>query len=381
MNTQALDFEPLRLVERALERVTRPLALGALGARAGLYAIESIPLLALQRFLGASYEPTKRPGREAQQAVLEALRELMERDAENMARGVYPLSVLAPTHSPLTHVGRYLQLLYDSVGVAQRRKQRRPREFAGRAAAYAEEVPDYYRRNFHFQTDGYLSEHSAELYEHQVEILFRGVADAMRRAAIPPLKDHFGDSDGRGLQLLEVAAGCGTATRFVAQAFPAARITCIDLSPPYLRAARKRLRGFERVEFIRGDATDLDLRSDRYDAAYSVFLFHELPRRERERVLAEAHRVVRPGGVQVVVDALQTGDIPNLDWTLEEFPERFHEPFFRDYTRHPLEDAVRAAGFASVQTDTAFLSKVVRGVVTNSDSLEAHAEAQAEEHR
>ena len=37
-----------------------------------------------------------------------------------------------------------------------------------------------------------------------------------------------------------------SATRFVAQAFPEAQITCVDLSHPYLRAARKRLRRFER---------------------------------------------------------------------------------------------------------------------------------------
>ena len=39
--------------------------------------------------------------------------------------------------------------------------------------------PDYYQ-NFHHQTDGYLSDHQA-LYDLQVEILFNGSADAMRR--------------------------------------------------------------------------------------------------------------------------------------------------------------------------------------------------------
>ncbi len=366
MNTQAWPLPSLRAslerAERVLKPIAKPLALGALGARTGLYAVESIPLLALQRWLGAGYEPTRLPPREAQRAVVRALRDLVERDAENIANGVYPLSVLTPNATPLSHVGRYAQLLFDSVAVARRRKERRPREFAGRAARYAEEVPDYYRRNFHFQTDGYLSEASAELYEHQVEILFRGVADAMRRAVIPPLKEHFDGSNGRGLHLLEVAAGCGSATRFIARAFPEARITCIDLSPPYLRTARQRLAEFERVEFLQGDACDLDLRSDRFDGVYSVFLFHELPRRERERALAEALRVAKPGAIHVAVDSLQTGDVPALDWALEEFPERFHEPFYRDYARHELAEMIEAAGFEDVHRDTAFLSKVVRGV-------------------
>ena len=34
----------------------------------------------------------------------------------------------------------------------------------------------HYLQNFHFQTDGYLSEASAELYDYQVEVLFSGGA-------------------------------------------------------------------------------------------------------------------------------------------------------------------------------------------------------------
>ena len=50
-----------------------------------------------------------------------------------------------------------------------------------------ERFPPYYRRTFHWQTDGYFSEHSAEMYELGVELLFRGTADVMRRQIIPPI--------------------------------------------------------------------------------------------------------------------------------------------------------------------------------------------------
>ena len=56
--------------------------------------------------------------------------------------------------------------------------------------------PDYYLQNFHHQTDGYLSDHSAGLYDLQVEILFNGTADAMRRRVLAPLRrglKHFAD--------------------------------------------------------------------------------------------------------------------------------------------------------------------------------------------
>jgi len=47
--------------------------------------------------------------------------------------------------------------------------------------------PRYYLRTFHWQTDGWLSDRSARLYDPSVEFLFAGTADVMRRMAIPPL--------------------------------------------------------------------------------------------------------------------------------------------------------------------------------------------------
>ncbi len=354
-----LDVDAQQLSARLNEWVARPLALGVAGARSGLFLAESIPLLALQRVLGGGYQVSKPPPADAREAVLREVRALAQRDAEHFARGLYPVSLLAPTSSARQHVTRYLRLLADSVRVAARKRARKPREFRGEATRLAEELPDYYRRNFHFQTDGYLSEASADLYEHQVEILFRGLADAMRRSVIPPLKAHFDNSRGRGLRFLELGAGCGTASRFVAHAFPDANITCLDLSHPYLNTARRRLADCSRVAFLQGDATDLDLRDERFDAVYSVFLFHELPLAQRRRALAEARRVLKPGGIHVLVDSLQEGDVPALDWALEEFPREFHEPYFRNYVRTPLEALIADAGFESPQTSTHFLSKTV----------------------
>ena len=56
-----------------------------------------------------------------------------------------------------------------------------------RCAERANGLPRYYQQNFHFQTDGYLSDHSARLYDFQVESLFAGTADVMRRRAYVPI--------------------------------------------------------------------------------------------------------------------------------------------------------------------------------------------------
>ena len=47
--------------------------------------------------------------------------------------------------------------------------------------------PNYYARNFHWQTDGWLSDRSAMLYDPSVEFLFGGTADVMRRMLLPAI--------------------------------------------------------------------------------------------------------------------------------------------------------------------------------------------------
>lgn len=357
--------EPLELTQQLAEWA----ALGFHGLRSALFFGESLPLVWLQRPPRPAEERAGRkgrlasaPDREALEAALGRLRDLFVQDARLIARGVIPLSVLAP-RDPLGHGRRLLRILGDVRSVKSRRKRRDSRDFGRGAQDWLDELPAYYRRNFHYQTDGYLSERSAELYEHQVELLFRGGADAMRRLILPPLRAHFdpdplGSShDGSALHFLELGAGTGGATHAVARAFPRAKITCLDLSFPYTRHARRQLAAYERVECIQGDAAALDFADGRFDAVYSVFLFHELPLPIRELVLDESRRVLRPGGFLGLVDSLQKGDDPALDWALDFFPREFHEPYYAHYTTHPMEPLLERAGFTALEGGTGYLAK------------------------
>lgn len=355
-------------------------ALGVHGLRSALFFAESVPLGLLERPKrpreeeragpGSGTRPKARadrrgaprpPEREALEATLSRLRALFEHDAQQIARGIIPLSVLAP-RDPLGHGLRFLRILADARDVLDRKNRREADAFGTEAARWLDELPAYYRRNYHYQTDGYLSESSADLYDHQVELLFRGGADAMRRLIVPPLRAHFSQcSEGRGLRLLELGSGTGAATHAVARAFPRAQITCLDLSYPYSRHARRQLAGYDRVQCIQGDAAALDFADARFDAVYSVFLFHELPLPVRERVVAESWRVLAPGGFFGCVDSLQTGDDPGLDWALEFFPRVFHEPYYAHYAAHPLDELVARAGFEAVSGGTAFLAKWIAG--------------------
>jgi hypothetical protein len=147
---------------------------------------------------------------------------LMEIDWEEAEQGLYPTSLLfdAPW---LEWAARYPMVWLDMPSTWNRRSERNvtdlPRDVE------ADNYPDYYLQNFHHQTDGYLSDHSASLYDLQVEILFNGTADPMRRRVIKPLVQGlraFADRPASQLRVLDVAT--------LAPAAP-----CVSCARPYPR--------------------------------------------------------------------------------------------------------------------------------------------------
>ena len=69
-------------------------------------------------------------------------------------------------------------------------------------------------------------------------------------------------------------------------------------------------------------------------------------------------RVLKPGGLVVIVDSMQKGDQPTWDGLLDLFPHYFHEPYYADYANGSLQAWCGEAGLAPVATERAFLSKV-----------------------
>lgn len=291
--------------------------------------------------------------------ILNDISELLKKDAKNIADGIYPASVLRP-ESLFKSLKRYPEILIDSFQVKGRRSNKKTKDFNAEAEQYLNEVPDYFKRNFHFQTGGYLTGRSAELYEHQVEILFSGAADAMRRLLLPAMKQHFG-GDGEGLHFLEVAAGTGRLSRFVKLAFPKAKLTVLDLSHPYLKKAQENLSEFSKVDFIQGDAAALPFKDQQFDAIFSCFLFHELPYEERRKVISESFRALKPNGFCGLVDSLQNEDRAEFEWALQQFPVDFHEPFYKNYLQNPMEGIFKDLGFENIETSVGFFSKAVSG--------------------
>jgi SAM-dependent methyltransferase len=115
------------------------------------------------------------------------------------------------------------------------------------------------------------------------------------------------------------------------------------------------------VTLQEGNAEQLPVPDASQDIVTSIFLYHELPGDVRRRVTREVLRILKPGGIYVLIDSLQWGDEPGYDGLLEAFPVRFHEPYYEHYLGDELAVLFAACGFEAVETSLAFLSKLVVG--------------------
>ncbi len=312
---------------------------------------------AARRLSGAARKPASSPqalGADPPPAnfVREAWREAFAKDAEAVARGLYPARGVA---------GGFVSALLASPDVVEDARKVEARRNRG-GAVEAREVaaggvyPAYYAQNFHFQSGGWFTAASARRYEPQVETLFAGAGGPMRRRALALLAEAWRNRDHRGLAVLDLACGAGGFLVDLRAAFPRARHFGLDLSPTYLAEAARQ--GGSKL-LIQANAERLPLADASLDGICVIYLFHELPPKVRRLVAREIARVLTPGGLLAFADALQPADEPRLARLLEAFPTYFHEPFFNSYAGENLAELFGQAGLKVRGADHAFLTKAL----------------------
>jgi ubiquinone/menaquinone biosynthesis C-methylase UbiE len=305
---------------------------------------------------GESARPKPRSNPRIEQRLNADMAALLEQDLANVEAGIYPL--------PVDHDGSLLTLLdrsrlffRDLPDVEERRKRNATREVLN--AKTRGRRPDYYLQNFHFQSGGWLTEESADRYDTQVEVLFKGTANAMRRQALPSLAEAFAGHDQRKLRLIDIGCGTGRFLDSVKQVWPRLPALGVDLSQAYIRHAERHLKRWSRINLIVANAEAIPVSGNSCDAVTSIFMLHELPPEVRRTVIGEAARVLKPGGRLILMDSLQRGDEPDYDGMLERFPQHYHEPYYQSYLGEDFPAVARRCGLAHRRDTKAFLSKVM----------------------
>ncbi len=329
------------------------------GMRATWYGLHYLWLKRSSNGVNREGEPQFKPASPPPKAgaVRAAMLDLFKQDRTNVELGLYP----APDDVSIRNVFSALRssrlFLKDARIVDARRERRDGREVKDRISE-TEKYPAYYRQNFHYQTDGWFSEDSARLYDTQVEVLFSGAADAMRRMVLAEISKEIRNLKRPNANYVDIACGTGRFLKQVKQALPRVKASGLDLSPAYCEHAREQVSRWPNVDIVQGQAEATSFDDESFDIVSSIYLFHELPPKVRREAAREAFRILRPGGLIVFGDAIQPGDNPNLDRMLEYFPEGFHEPYFKSYGRENLDKLFEDVGFEIEASNLAFLTKI-----------------------
>lgn len=282
---------------------------------------------------------------------------LLARDWQDAEAGIYPVSLLFD--NPWQDFFTYYPVVWaDMPSIWERTRDRRYQTFGDEIDTKG--YPDYYLQNFHHQTDGYLSDLSANLYDLQVEILFNGTADPMRRRILAPLKAGLDSQSSSSPQrVLDVACGTGRTLRSLRSMLPEAALYGVDLSPAYLRKANQLLSELpgELPQLMQANAEELPYTDEYFHGVTCVFTFHELPPAARQNVIAEIYRVLKPGGIFVICDSVQAIDSPEMMPMMENFPVMFHEPYYKHYIHDDLVQRLESVGCTQVQTENYLASK------------------------
>lgn len=347
-------------IERTTTRLTYSLQQGT---RVAWYTGQGIAMRRMIKRMEKDLPPPKRGFKPPSSPtpsltkLLSGVAALMADDLANVEAGLYPMPKDEDGGLQAV-VNRARRFFADAPKVQKRRRENRHQEVFEKNRDNTD-YPRYYLQNFHFQTDGWMSRESAELYDSQVDVLFHGATGAMRRMALAEIVKASEGRDQRTLKMVDIATGNGNFLRDLTRTLPRLNVTAIDLSEEYLAEARARHKDHSRVTFMQANAEKMPFEDSSIDLASSIYLFHELPPKVRRTVATEIDRILKPGGIFVLMDSLQTDDNIDYNGLLETFPELFHEPYYHSYLQENFQTLFNSAGLIQQKDQPYFFSKVM----------------------
>jgi tRNA (cmo5U34)-methyltransferase len=174
--------------------------------------------------------------------------------------------------------------------------------------------------------------------------------DRTRRQLVPPFDDFYEMAVEAipyeredAIRVLDLGAGTGLLSAFVARAFPRVRITLVDASPEMLDVARKRFAGEPgRFEFRVVDYAREPLPGE-YEAIVSALSIHHLGGIEKRELFRKVYGVLCDGGVFVNADQV-------LGYT-PEIEALYRETWLRQVRGSGVGEEDLAAAFVRMRED------------------------------
>ncbi len=215
------------------------------------------------------------------------------------------------------------------------------------------QYPDYYTTSFHAYDEGNLSWKAAWEVESasravHAQIWSKNNGDVNGDCM---LRDSYSRAIGQQLEItpqniLDLGCGVGMSTFALAEIYPQAQVTGVDLSPYFLAVARyKSQQEQQNVSWIHAPAENTGLPDSSFDFVSACLMFHELPTDAALAIIAESYRLLRPGGYLGIMDMN-----PNSDTFVKMPPYiltllKSTEPYLDRYFALEMESVFINAGF------------------------------------
>jgi ubiquinone/menaquinone biosynthesis C-methylase UbiE len=150
-------------------------------------------------------------------------------------------------------------------------------------------------------------------------------------------------------RILDTGCTIGHNTLPWKQAYPAAEVIAIDAAPGPLAygSARAKMQGQD-VQFSQMCADSLSFADASFDLVWSSMFLHELSKKTRAAALAEAYRVLRPGGLMLHMELPPNGEMSAFDGFYLDWDSYYNEePFYKGYRDESPPEVCASAGFAT----------------------------------
>jgi ubiquinone/menaquinone biosynthesis C-methylase UbiE len=213
--------------------------------------------------------------------------------------------------------------------------------------------PEYYFRSFHAYEGGNLSWKAAFELEVAAKTVHAGIWPAVGAKGDAMLRQSYHDILKAQLpkapkDILDLACSVGLSTFALQEIYPQAQITGLDLSPYFLAVAHYRNQQQQaNINWVHATAESTGLQNSSFDLVSVFLLFHELPQAAARKILAEAKRLLRPGGHLAIMDMNPQSEVyqqmPTYVFTLLKSTE----PYLDEYFSLDIEQALVEAGFQS----------------------------------
>ncbi|MET0363666.1 MAG: class I SAM-dependent methyltransferase [Sphingobium sp.] len=173
-------------------------------------------------------------------------------------------------------------------------------------------------------------------------------ADGGGQAVVKWVKRHYPDFKPQAI--LEIGGTVGHSSLPIAQAYPDADMTVVDLGAPMLRygLARAKSLGVDNIRFVQASGENLSIFPDAsFDWIQTTMFLHELSNTALDNILRETRRLLRPGGVVLHVEQPQyTPEMPLFEQLMRDWDAFYNnEPFWSRMHELDLDQHMVDAGF------------------------------------